>query len=131
MIASRLALLVCGCALAGCVPPVPEGFTSPDPNRRIDAIIAAAEQGDRSAIRALIVQLDSSDAAARVLASRTLERLTGETHGYDPYGSERERGDAIERWAVWISEQDREGAESRRDPPTLGDARGRSGGAQP
>ena len=114
-----LCVVLLSTTLAGCIiPDVPEGFDSPDPNRRLDAIVDAAERGDRSAVRSLVILLESADAAARVLSIRTLEDLTGQTLGYDPYGSDRDRADAVERWAAWLGEQDRKGAEMRRQPPS-------------
>jgi HEAT repeat protein len=92
--------------LSACVPPVPEGFNSPDPTRRLNAIVAAADEQDTSAIPQLIVQLESSDPAARLLAIRTLESLTGETLGYDPIAPDWQRAEAVDRWQVWAQEND-------------------------
>jgi len=99
---------------------VPGGFTSPDPNRRLDAIIEAARSDDPAAIRSLIVQLDSADAAARILAIRTLEDLTGETFGYDPYSGDIERGAAVDRWTRWERERRAGTVTPRRRPPETG-----------
>jgi hypothetical protein len=43
--------------------------------------------------------LESDDPTTRVLALRTLERLTGETMGYDPHAEPFEREDAVARWS--------------------------------
>lgn len=90
--------------LPACIPPVPEGFNSPDPTRRLNAIVRAADERDSGAIPDLIVQLESSDPAARLLAIRTLESLTGETLGYDPVSPDWQRAEAVDRWEVWAQE---------------------------
>lgn len=61
----------------------------------------AASTGDRSSIPGLIERLSSSDPAERLLAIRSLERLTGETKGYDHAANPQKRAQAIERWATW------------------------------
>ena len=48
--------------------------------------------------------LESSDPASRLVAIRALERLTGETMGYDHAGSVPERGVAVDRWWVWYGD---------------------------
>ncbi len=86
---------------AGCIPPVPEGFDSPDPAMRLRAIAEAGQQHDPSAVPDLIEQLESTDPAARLMAIRALERITGETLGYDYAAPLWERGKAVERWRQW------------------------------
>lgn len=63
----------------------------------------AAQLQDRSAVRPLIEMLDSDDVAARMVAIRSLERITGETLGYDYAGAEPQRRAAIARWVAWES----------------------------
>lgn len=87
-------------AAAGCAKP-PTGFESPVPAARLDAITEAAETGDRGAIPDLIAMLDSDDPVVRLAAIRTLERLTGETLGYDYAGPEWERRDKVAAWVEW------------------------------
>lgn len=69
------------------------------------ALGAAARAGDRGRIPDLIVMLDSSDPAQRMLAIRTLERMTGQTLGYDHAAPEPERAQAIDRWVKWEAAQ--------------------------
>lgn len=91
-------------ALSGCIPSTPRGFDSPDPTSRLVAISEAGESGDASAVPDLIEQLESNDPGARLLAIRSLERITGETLGYhyaDPWWS---RANAVRRWRVWSVE---------------------------
>lgn len=96
-----LASLVC--VAGGCVP-IPKGFDSPEPAARIEAAVEAADKGDRSKIPDLIALLDSDDPATRMVAIRALERLTGQTLGYDHAGSEAEREAAVGRWVEWSSQ---------------------------
>ena len=50
----------------------------------------------------LVEQLSSNDPAARLLAIRSLERLTGETFGYEHAGPEWARREAIGRWVSYV-----------------------------
>ena len=49
----------------------------------------------------LIGALESDDAAERMLAITALERITGETFGYDFAAPRAERTAAIGRWLEW------------------------------
>ena len=91
--------------LPACLPSVPAGLTSPDPTRRVNAIVEIAAEDDTSEVPGLIVRLESLDALERLVAIRALEDLTGLTHGYNPYSSESERDAAIERWTDWLASQ--------------------------
>jgi HEAT repeat protein len=86
--------------VGGCTP-IPKGFDSPEPAARIEAAVDAADRGDRSAIPQLIGLLDSDDPATRLVAIRALERLTGQTLGYDHAGPEADRAAAVARWEDW------------------------------
>lgn len=96
-----LCLVLTGCAN----PDSAVGFDEPSPAARLRAIRQAGEQGDKSAIPGLIGELESDDPAERILAIRTLEKLTGQTHGYDHAASPDDRRAAAGRWAKWYSEQ--------------------------
>lgn len=101
----RLAMTVLGLStaigLACCGPSATQGgFDSANPAARMYAIEQAAREGDQSAIRDLIEQLDSDDPAVRLLAISALERLTGETYGYRQYDSPAQRREAIARWVA-------------------------------
>lgn len=98
---ARVTPLMLLCLLpAGCVE-IPKGFDSPEPAARMEAAVSAAAEGDTSAIPDLIELLDSDDPATRLVAIRSLERLTGQTLGYDYAGPEAERAAAVERWVEW------------------------------
>lgn len=107
----------------GCASP-PATLDSPDPGGRMEAIRRAAEQQDRSAIPGLIRQLESDDALIRLSASRTLERLTGQTMGYRHSDPEWRRRQAVDAWVQWMNQGGLGGdaaAESSRDKPEASD----------
>jgi hypothetical protein len=97
-------LAVMACLIAGCARP-PGGFDSPEPAARLYAVTEAARTDDRAAIPSLVALLDSDDPAVRMLSIRTLERLTGQTLGYDHAAPEWERRDAVGRWIDWYRSQ--------------------------
>ncbi len=97
-------LLVCIATAGGCGPSMPRGFSSPEPAARMDAIVAAARENDRSAVPKIVPMLESDDPATRLLAIRTLERLTGQTLGYDYAAPEARRDEAVERWRRYAAE---------------------------
>ena len=95
------ALVLALAPLLGCRPGQVKGFDSPQPAARIDAIVEAAARGDEGATRDLIAMLDSDDPLARMLAIRTLERMTGQTLGYQHDAPEPQRRAAVDRWVQW------------------------------
>lgn len=106
------ALVVClaGTMLAagGCADPDSAvGFDEPAPAARFRAIHSAAATDDQKAIPDLIQMLDSDDPAERVLAIGTLERLTGQSLGYDASASSTSRDAAVGRWVEWYAQQGR------------------------
>ena len=93
-------------ALGGCANPDDAvGFQEKDPAARLRAIRRASAAQDQAAIPDLIGALQSDDAAERFFAIRGLEKLTGQTHGYDHAASPAERQIASQRWADWYSHQ--------------------------
>ncbi len=101
----RLSILMIIGSLVSCGQPgTSGGFDSPMPAARLHALSEAARTGDRSDIKRIVELLDSDDAAVRLLAISTLERLTGETFGYRHYDSRWEREDSIQKWVNAIRE---------------------------
>ncbi|MCA9312270.1 MAG: hypothetical protein KDA21_13735 [Phycisphaerales bacterium] len=89
-------------ALASCSAPEPHAdFESDDPAERVMALERAWREPRREDVPHVISMLDSADGASRLLASRLLERMTGQTLGYDFAGPPREREAAVERWVDW------------------------------
>ena len=85
-------------AMAGCGGSIKPSFDSPEPAARNAAIVHAASTGDKTAIPDLVRMLESDDPATRMLAITTLERLTGETHGYVAKDKPSVRREAVRRW---------------------------------
>lgn len=91
---------------AGCSgPSIRPGFDSIDPQERTAALLEAAREGDRSAVPELIVMLESSDPAERMLADEALRRLTGQDFGYRHFDPERKRSAAADAWRQWWRSQ--------------------------
>lgn len=65
----------------------------------------AAERRDTSAVPGIVPLLESDDPAVRLVAIHSLERLTGETLGYDYSADEPERRGAADRWERWVSQR--------------------------
>lgn len=104
----RSLALVPFAVFAGCsLPEQRPDYDSLDPAERTLATVETNEDRDRRDIPELIEQLDSSDAAVRMLAAGTLLNLTGETHGYHFADSESERRQAVDRWEAWWKQQDK------------------------
>ena len=101
----RLSILMVIGILVSCGQPATSGgFDSPLPAARLHALGQAARTGDRSDIKRIVELLDSDDAAVRLLAISTLERLTGETFGYRHYDPRWEREASIRKWVNAIRE---------------------------
>lgn len=99
----------------GCAPPVPDGgFDGPDPSSRIYAAVAVAERWNsteppedrarppKTTLQHLVVMLQSSDPAARLIAGDTLRLVTGRDFGFDPSAGPPARFEAVERWRAWV-----------------------------
>jgi HEAT repeat protein len=99
MLAGMTALLA-----SACTAPAPEAdFDSALPAARLHAIERAGASGDETAAPRLVEQLDSDDAAVRMLASEALKGIEGDTCGYWFADPPRERQEAIERWIDHLS----------------------------
>lgn len=86
------------------------GFDSDDPASKLYAITRAGENRDQTAVRHLIDQLDSDDAAVRMMAIMALEHVIGTRMGYNPYDTIENRQQAVEAWTQaygqeWPKEQ--------------------------
>jgi HEAT repeat protein len=67
--------------------------------------VDAAERRDRSAIPRLIECLSSDDPAVRMAAIRALERITGQTLGYEHSAPEWRRREMVDVWLAWLSQE--------------------------
>jgi HEAT repeat protein len=92
--------------LGGCADPASVvGFQEIDPGARLRAIRQAAATNDRAAVPSLINELESDDPAERLLAIRALEKITGQTLGYDHAAGVEDRQEGVRRWVAWYSQQ--------------------------
>ena len=88
----------------GCAPTIRPDFDSPEPAARNAAIVNAAAREDRTAIPHLVRMLESDDPATRSLAISALERLTGQTHGFEAWETPLRRDEAVARWRSAIGQ---------------------------
>lgn len=65
----------------------------------------AAERRDPGAIPDLIECLGSDDPAVRLAAIRALERITGQTLGYEHAAAEWRRREMVDVWLVWLAQE--------------------------
>jgi hypothetical protein len=94
--------------VAGCGGPPPEKkLGNPDPSGKIPAIKQAVRLHDRAAVEQLVKDLDSDDPAVRFYSIGGLQRLTGETFGYEYYHDEEQRKPALKHWQEWLEQQQR------------------------
>lgn len=93
--------LLASFALAGCFHTAKPDFRSAEPAARNAAIVDAAANSRNESVPDLILQLRSDDPVTRMLAIRTLEQLTGQTHGYNYADTEVMREKAIRVWVEW------------------------------
>jgi hypothetical protein len=93
---------------AGCsAPKPPPNIADADPQVKIAGIKQAAERKDRSALPALVEQLNSDDPAVRFFAIEALERFTGgDRLGYAYWADDEERKPAVGRWQEWLRRQE-------------------------
>ena len=95
--AAVLACLACACS----APMERPSFHAATPKARAAAVAEAASAKDAAAVPDLIEALDDDDPVVRSWGIRALEGITGQTLGYDPYGSQGARDDAVDRWVAW------------------------------
>lgn len=95
-----LTLILLGCS----------GYTGPrsvvneDPYVKIPEIHKAVDRGDTSVLPQLVSDLDSDDPAVRLYSIGALERLTGQTFGYDWTQEDRApRRPAIDQWNAYLA----------------------------
>jgi hypothetical protein len=100
-----LVLSACAAATCGCFPREQQRIGAVDPISNIPAIQGAARDKDYKAIPQLVRELDSDDPAVRFYAIQALQKLTGETFGYQFYDDASERRPAVRRWQQWVRER--------------------------
>ncbi len=98
-------LIVVPLASEGCAPKAKPDFDSPDSNARAAAIEQAVNSQDMTKIPQMIALLDSDDPLIRMMAIRSLERMTGQTLGYEHSAPEWQRRDRADAWAAWAVDE--------------------------
>ena len=91
--------------LSGCIPKPDALVADPDPMVKIPAMKMAVDRHDTRPTADMVHDLSSDDAAVRFFAIGALQRLVGEDFGYHYYEDEPLRKVAVERWQVWLSQQ--------------------------
>ncbi|MEQ8769631.1 MAG: hypothetical protein RIB60_03880 [Phycisphaerales bacterium] len=117
MTRTNVVIVPCLLAVGGCLPAQEAGFDAPAPNKRLDAIVGAADASDEQTLSGLIGQLESTDPAARLLAIQALERRTGQTLGYQHAAPVWERRAAVDRWKKYADGLGRTELTSGSDAP--------------
>lgn len=103
-IAVRASILMLGGLTCACTAPrEPLVVTNPDPSVKIPAIKASVEAKDLTAARQMIKDLDSDDPAVRFYSIGGLQRLTGETFGYQYFMDDEQRAAAVGKWKAWLA----------------------------
>lgn len=91
------------------------GFDAPNPAAKMHATVEAARTGDRAAVADIVQLLDSDDPAVRLLAITALQRLTGETLGYEYDAPRYHRDAAVQRWVRAVEMNEFQGASTKGD----------------
>lgn len=90
----------------GCTEPTgPRTIANRDVNVKIPAMKTAAERKGAADFAQLVKELESDDAAVRLFAIESLERITGGNLGYVYYADREARQPAVERWKQWLAER--------------------------
>ena len=98
-------LMSAAIAAGGCSPPESRYIGAVDPLGNIPAIQKAGDTHDRTAIPALVGQLNDDDPAIRFYAIGALTKITGQTLDYHYYETADQRRPAVERWKQWLKQR--------------------------
>jgi hypothetical protein len=93
-----IAGLTCACT----APQEPLVVSNPDASVKMKAIKKSAESKDMSQVREIVKELESDDPAVRFFAISGLEKLTGQTFGYQYFADEDKRALAVGKWKAWL-----------------------------
>ncbi len=95
--------------LGGCVSPdeYRAMMQSEVPKERAQGCKYAGSYGSRSDVPLLVDRLNDKDSAVRMWANQSLRKLTGEDFGYNVWGTESEKNQAIQRWREYAADIER------------------------
>jgi hypothetical protein len=97
--------MLAGCGLACTAPRPAPNIADADPTVKIAGMMQAVRNQDRSALPALVEQLNSDDPAVRMFAIGALEKFAGGRFGYEYYLDEERRKPSLAKWQEWLKEQ--------------------------
>lgn len=89
--------------LAGCMGRGNPAYDSDSPNERLEAIVEAGQERNPEDVRKLVEQLDSPDAATRMLAITALRQIEGRDFGYRYEDPEWKRRVSVNRWTEYLA----------------------------
>ena len=95
------AVLLSSCAGGG--PTLYQRLQDEDAKVRIAAVVEAGQTKDRKALALLVERLNDSEKDVRLYAIIALERITGQTLGYQFYEPSEARERAVERWRQYVA----------------------------
>ncbi len=100
----------------GCIPEGSNLYTklqSEDPSVRLEAIHTAGQGKDPKTLPYLVDRLSDSEQEIRFFAILALERITGQTMGYEYYGPVAQRNEAVRRWRDWLALQSKDAPDTQ------------------
>lgn len=99
-----LAVVFClvGCSPQSTGPTLYQRLQDANPEVRVQAMMEAADRKDSKALPYIVENLGSDDGDVRLFAGMTLQKITGQTMGYNFYAPRAERDAAIGRWRQWL-----------------------------
>ena len=97
-----IALLI-SCSGCGLGPRNFRKINHPAPLVRARAINLVSGRGNAEVIPLLVRRLNDPDVVVRMAAHEELKRRTRQDFGYQPWASEWDRADAINRWRAWLT----------------------------
>ncbi|MGC8641600.1 MAG: HEAT repeat domain-containing protein [Isosphaeraceae bacterium] len=100
--AVTLIVLLISCSGCGLGPRNFRKINHPAPLMRARAIGLGSRRSTAEVIPLLLGRLNDPDVVVRMAAHEELKRRTGQDFGYQPWASEWERADAINRWRAWL-----------------------------
>jgi hypothetical protein len=102
---SAVVVIALLCSFSGCGlgPRNFRNISHPAPLVRARAVSLGAGRPNSEVIPTLVGRLGDPDVVVRLAAHEELKRRTSQDFGYQPWASDWERADAINRWRAWLT----------------------------